>query len=138
MRLTRSVLALFAAGLLASAATAADLKFEVYKDKKDEFRWNLKDGDATLATSGQGYAKKADCKNGAERIQKDAADAEKVKFEVYEDNAKKFRWKATVKNGNQIAASAKGYDTKDECEKAVKLIQDKAAKAEIIEVKDEK
>lgn len=135
---SRSVLALFGVGLLASVASAADLKFEVFKDKSGEFRWRLKEGDTEIGNSGQGYAKKADAMNGAERIQKDGADDKKVTFEVYEDNGKKFRWRAKVKNGNTIAASTKGYEKKDECEKAVKLIQEKAGKAEIVEVKEEK
>jgi uncharacterized protein len=134
----RTAAAVFAAGLLASFATAADLKFEVFKDKGGEFRWRLKDGDTEIGNSGQGYSKKADAMNGAERIQKDGADDKKVTFEVYEDNAKKFRWRAKVKNGNQIAAASKGYDKKEDAEAAVKLIQEKAGKAEIAEVKEDK
>jgi len=135
---SRTVLALVTVGLLASVASAADLKFEVFKDKSGEFRWRLKDGDTELGNSGQGYTKKADAMNGAERIQKDGADEKKVTFEVYEDNGKKFRWRAKVKNGNTIAASAKGYEKKEDAEAAVKLIKEKGAKAEIVEVKEEK
>jgi uncharacterized protein YegP (UPF0339 family) len=43
-----------------------------------------------------------------------------------------------VKNGNQIAAASKGYDKKEDAEAAVKLIQEKAGKAEIAEVKEDK
>ena len=35
--------------------------FELYKDKQDEYRFRLKDGDVLLATSGKGYKTKADC-----------------------------------------------------------------------------
>ena len=128
----RSAQAVFAAGLLASFAPAADMKFEIYKDKSDEFRWRLKDGDSTLGTSGQGYAKKEDARKGVERIQKDAG-TDAVTFEVYEDNAKKYRWRAKVKNGNIIASSSTGYEKKDECEKVVKSIKDGAAKAKIVD-----
>ena len=123
----RSALAVFAAGLLASFASAADLKFEIYKDKSDEFRWRLKDGDTVLGTGGQGYAKKADAKKGVERMQKDAG-TDALTFEVYEDNAKKYRWRAKVKNGNVVASSSSGYDKKEEAEKAVKEIEKGAAK----------
>ena len=131
----RAIFTLTVVGLLTSVASAADLKFEVFKDKGGEFRWRLKDGDTELGNSGQGYVKKADAMNGAERIQKDGADEKKVMFEVYEDNGKKFRWRAKVKNGNTIAASAKGYEKKEDAEAAVKLIQDKSSKAEIVEEK---
>jgi uncharacterized protein YegP (UPF0339 family) len=42
-------------------AGAAAAVFELYKDKQDEYRFRLKDGDVLLATSGKGYATKADC-----------------------------------------------------------------------------
>lgn len=128
----RTTVALFAAGLLASAASAADLKFEIYKDAKDEFRWRLKDGDSILGTGGQGYTKKEDAKKGVERIQKDAG-SEAVTFEAYEDNAKKYRWRAKVKNGSVIASSSSGYETKAEAEKVVKMIEKEAAKAKVVD-----
>lgn len=128
----RSALAVVAAGFLASLAAAADLKFEIYKDAKDEFRWRLKDGDTVLGTGGQGYVKKADAQKGVERMQKDAG-TDALAFEVYEDNAKKFRWRAKVKNGNVVAASASGYATKAEAEKAVKGIETGAAKAKVVD-----
>lgn len=133
----RSALAVFGAGLLASFASAADLKFEIYKDAKEEFRWRLKDGDTNLGTGGQGYAKKADCKKGVERMQKDAG-TDALAFEVYEDNAKKFRWRAKVKNGNVVASSSSGYETKADAEKAVKEIEKGAAKAKVEEVEEKK
>jgi hypothetical protein len=133
----RTTAALFAAGLLATAASAADLKFEIYKDAKDEYRWRLKGGDTVLGTGGQGYTKKADCVKGVERVQKDAG-TDALTFEVYEDNAKKYRWRAKVKNGNVVAASASGYDKKDEAEKAVKGIEKGAAKAKVEEVAEKK
>ena len=49
------------------------LKFEIYKEKAEEFRWRLKAGNgAVLATGGQGYKAKADAKNGIESVQKAA------------------------------------------------------------------
>src|SRR5262245_11564265 len=99
--------ALFAASD-AKAFVADKLVFELYKDTAGEFRWRLKDGDSTMATSGQGYKAKADAKNGIERIMKDA-DSDKLTFEVYEDNKKEYRWKVLAKNGNNIGSSSGGY-----------------------------
>ena len=42
-------------------AGAAAAVFELYKDKQDEYRFRLKDGDVLLATSGKGYKTRADC-----------------------------------------------------------------------------
>lgn len=74
-------LSLFAAasGALLSASeasAAATMTFEVYKDAKGEFRWRLKATNGQIiATGGQGYAAKADCKHAIESIQKHAAAA---------------------------------------------------------------
>ena len=83
----RAVLKAAAAlGLLAivpmtgSAATpiaqGAGLKFEVYKDSRGGFRWRLKAGNGkVVATSGEGYKAKADCRNSIELIKRGAAAA---------------------------------------------------------------
>ena len=66
-------------GGLAFAATgraAAGMTFEMYKDAKGEFRWRLKATNGQIvATGGQGYGAKADCKHAIESIQKNAATA---------------------------------------------------------------
>ncbi len=66
-------------GGLALASTtraAAGMTFEIYKDAKGEFRWRLKASNGQIvATGGQGYSAKADCKHAIESIQKNAASA---------------------------------------------------------------
>jgi hypothetical protein len=60
----------------ASEAVAAGMTFEMYKDARGEFRWRLKASNGQIvATGGQGYAAKADCKHAIESIQKGAASA---------------------------------------------------------------
>jgi uncharacterized protein YegP (UPF0339 family) len=55
---------------------AAGLTFEIYEDAKKEFRWRLKASNGqVIATSGQGYKAKADCRHGIELIQKEASKA---------------------------------------------------------------
>jgi uncharacterized protein YegP (UPF0339 family) len=59
-----------------AAQAAATMTFEVYKDAKGEFRWRLKATNGQIiATGGQGYSAKADCKHAIESIQKHAAAA---------------------------------------------------------------
>lgn len=105
------------------------LKFEVYQDASKEFRWRLKAGNSeVLATPGQGYKAKADCQKGVERMK---SEADKLTFEVYEDNAKDSRWRAKSSNGQVVASSSQGYKAKADCEKAIELIKKGAAKAEV-------
>jgi uncharacterized protein YegP (UPF0339 family) len=109
------------------------LKFEVYEDAAKEFRWRLKAGNGEiLATAGQGYKAKADCMKGVERLK---TEADKLNFEVYEDNAKESRWRAKSSNGQVVATSSQGYKSKTDCEKGIELIKKGAAKAEVEEKK---
>jgi uncharacterized protein YegP (UPF0339 family) len=51
-------------------------KFEIYKDKKGEFRWRLRADNNQVIATGEGYASKAGCKNGIESVKKNAPKAE--------------------------------------------------------------
>jgi uncharacterized protein YegP (UPF0339 family) len=44
-----------------AAGAAPAVVFELYKDRQNEYRFRLKDGDVLLAISGKGYKNKADC-----------------------------------------------------------------------------
>lgn len=45
------------------------IKFEVFKDKASEWRWNLKaDNNKIIADSGEGYVNKQDCLAGVELV----------------------------------------------------------------------
>jgi uncharacterized protein YegP (UPF0339 family) len=132
----RTAVALLAAGLFATAAAAADMKFEIYKDKSDEFRWRLKGGNGeTLATAGQGYKAKEDARKGAELLIKSD---DKSKFEVYEDEKKEFRWRLKAGNNQVVATSSEGYKDKAVAEKALKTVREGVAKATVEEAKDGK
>lgn len=69
-------------------------KFEVYKDKKGEYRWRLKASNGRqIASSGEGYGDRAGVMKGIASIQKNAADAKIVE----EDAAAPVKKKATKK-----------------------------------------
>src|SRR5262249_50490237 len=71
------VLSMFGVGgQTQSVADERGMTFEIYKDRKEEFRWRLKAANGNImATSGEGYKAKEDCKKGIEAIQKGAAAA---------------------------------------------------------------
>ena len=61
---------------IASGSQASGLKFEIFKNKKGEFRWRLKAANGRqIASSGESYKAMADCRNGIELIRKGAATA---------------------------------------------------------------
>ncbi|OGO18379.1 MAG: DUF1508 domain-containing protein [Chloroflexi bacterium RBG_16_48_8] len=51
-------------------------KFEIYQDKKGEFRWRLRADNNQVIATGEGYSSKAGCKNGIESVKKNAPKAE--------------------------------------------------------------
>jgi hypothetical protein len=50
-------------------------KFEIYKNRKGEFRWRLRADNNQIIASGEGYTSKAGCKNGIESVRKNAPKA---------------------------------------------------------------
>ena len=53
-------------------------KFEVYKDKRGEFRFRLKATNGQIIAVGEGYTTLANCLNGVESVKKNSVDAEIV------------------------------------------------------------
>ena len=52
-------------------------KFEIYQDKKGEYRWRLKSGNGqNIANGGEGYTSKDGCLNGINAVKRDSPDAE--------------------------------------------------------------
>lgn len=124
---------------VAKAADSPQLKFEVYQDAQQQYRWRLVTTDAqnpkVLATGGQGYKAKADCMHGVKIIQ-DGSD--KLNFETYQDKGGDYRWRAKSSNGQVVASSPSSYKTKADCDGAVDMIKKGAPKATQAEVKDAK
>ncbi len=50
-------------------------KFEIFQDKKGEFRFRLKATNGEKILASEGYKTKDSCKNGIESVRKNAADA---------------------------------------------------------------
>ncbi len=141
--MSKSLIALLAATTLAfigARSTAADpekeMKFEIYKDKADEYRWRLKAANGEiLATPGQGYKAMADAKAGVENVMRSGTDP-KLKYEVYGDDKKEYRWRLKAGNGQIIAAASEGYKKKGDADAAVDSIRAKVAKAGIVVIKE--
>jgi uncharacterized protein YegP (UPF0339 family) len=49
-------------------------KFEIYADKKGEFRFRLKASNGEIILASEGYKAKASCKNGIESVRKNAVE----------------------------------------------------------------
>jgi len=78
-------------------------KFEVYTDKKGEFRFRLKAENGQVIFTGQGYNAKASCMNGIESIKKNCQDDNM--FERLEAKNGKSYFNLKSSNGQVIGAS---------------------------------
>jgi uncharacterized protein YegP (UPF0339 family) len=58
---------------------------------------------------------------------------EEPKFEIYKDQAEKFRWRLRAANDQEIA-SGQGYESKEGCMKGVESVKHNAAKAKIVDM----
>ena len=47
-------------------------KFEIYKDKRGEFRFRLKSSNGQTILTGEGYSAKAGCDNGIASVKKNS------------------------------------------------------------------
>lgn len=53
-------------------------KFEIYLDKKEEFRFRLKARNGEIIAASEGYKAKASCENGIASVRKNAVDSTTV------------------------------------------------------------
>lgn len=58
--------------------TEKNPKFEIYKDKAEEFRFRLKATNGQVIAVSEGYKTLSNCENGVESVKKNAPDAEIV------------------------------------------------------------
>ena len=59
--------------------------------------------------------------------------ADKQKVEIYQDNAKEYRWRLKAANGQTVAASSEGYVARADAEAAFETVKKGAPKAEVSE-----
>lgn len=59
-------------------ATVKNPKFEVYTDKRGEFRFRLKARNGEVIATSEGYKTKPSCLNGIESVKKNAPEAQVV------------------------------------------------------------
>ena len=53
-------------------------KFEIYKDKKGEYRFRLKAANGEVIAVGESYKSKASCEDGIDSVKRNASEAELV------------------------------------------------------------
>lgn len=106
-------------------------KFEIYTDKRGEFRFRLKAGNGQAILASEGYKAKASCINGIESVRKNSQDDSK--YEKLESKSGKpyFNLKAT--NG-QVIGTSEMYESVSGMENGIASVKKNAPIAEVVEI----
>lgn len=63
--------------------------------------------------------------------------AKKPQFELYRDSGDEWRWRLVVQNGNIIAASGEGYNSKQGAKRGIESVRTNVPNAEITVADDQ-
>lgn len=103
-------------------------KFEIYQDKKGEYRFRLKSSNGQIILTGEGYSSKSACNNGVESVKKNAADDSKyVKLES-KSGSPYFNLKA---GNNQVIGTSETYSSNNAMENGISSVKTNAPSASI-------
>ncbi len=116
-------------------------KFQVYKDAAGKYRFRLRADNNKIIAAGEAYETYTSCINGIRSVQRNfnahvedtTVEGQRFsnpKFQIYKDNAGKFRFHLNARNGEIIADSTEGYETKDACFNGIAVVG-QSATAEI-------
>jgi uncharacterized protein YegP (UPF0339 family) len=104
------------------------MKFEIYKDKAEKFRFRLKATNGQIILGGEAYESKAGCKNGIESVKTNATD--KANFESRETTSGKFYFVLKAKN-HQIIGQSEYYESKQGRDNGIESVMKNAPGATI-------
>lgn len=114
----------------------AELDFEVFEDNAGDYRWRLEASNGEIvADSGEGYSARSEAENAVERVRTYAPEADvlevgRAAFEVYEDNAREYRWRLRHRNGNILADSGEGYAERRNAHAGIESVKRNAPNAD--------
>jgi uncharacterized protein YegP (UPF0339 family) len=83
-------------------------KFEVYQDKRGEWRWRRTASNGQIVgAASEGYKSRKDAEANMNR-----GPNPKDKWDIYQDKRGEWRWRRRAVNGNIIGAASEGYKSK--------------------------
>ena len=103
-------------------------KFEIYKDKRGEFRFRLKASNGQSILASEGYAAKSGCSNGIESVRKNAPDDSRYERLESKNGSPYFNLKA---GNNQVIGTSEMYSSKAAMENGISSVKTNAPKASV-------
>ena len=105
-------------------------KFEIKKDKKGEFRYNLKAANGQVILSSEAYSSKAACENGIASVKKNSPDDGKYERKTAKDGSHYFNLKAA---NNQVIGSSEMYSGSSAMENGIASVKTNAPDASTVD-----
>ena len=106
-------------------------KFEIYKDKRGEFRFRLKAGNGQTILASEGYTSKSSCNNGIESVRKNSGDDSRYDRKESKSGKPHFNLKA---GNNQVIGSSEMYSSTSAMENGIASVKKNAPVAEIDDI----
>lgn len=106
-------------------------KFQIYTDKRGEFRFRLRAGNGEIVLTSEGYKAKASCQNGIESVKKNAPLDERYERKTASNGQFYFTLKAA--NGEPIGHS-EYYKTAASRDGGIEVIKRIAPEAPVEEI----
>lgn len=103
-------------------------KFEIYKDKREEFRFRLKAGNGQTILSSEGYSAKSGCNNGIESVKKNASND--ARYERLESKSGSPYFNLKSSNG-QVIGSSEMYTSTSAMENGIASVKKNAPDASV-------
>ncbi|MFN0022744.1 MAG: YegP family protein [Parvularculaceae bacterium] len=94
-------------------------QFELFKDKKSEFRFRLKSGNGEIILASEGYQDRAGAMNGIEAVKKSSDLLARFEKKMSASGSHYFVLKAA---NYQIIGTSEQYPTEDACDGGIKSV----------------
>jgi uncharacterized protein YegP (UPF0339 family) len=106
-------------------------KFEIYRDKRGEYRFRLKASNGQNILASEGYKAKSGCNNGIQSVQKNAADDSR--YECKETKAGKYMF--NLKAGNsQVIGTSESYESTTARDNGIESVKKNAPDAAVVDL----
>lgn len=106
-------------------------KFEIYKDKGEEFRFRLKAANGQNILASEGYKAKSSCVNGIESVKKNSVDD--AKYERKKTSSGKYLF--NLKSGNnQVIGTSQSYESESSRESGIAAVKNAAPDAQVVDL----
>lgn len=106
-------------------------KFEIYKDKRDEFRFRLKASNGQNILESEGYKAKSGCNNGIESVKKNAPDDGRYVCKETKSGKHMFNLKAA---NSQVIGTSQSYESEASRDNGVESVKKNAPDAAVVDL----